>query len=251
MNFSRFCRRWTLFLILVVAILAACSTAAEREAQRIGAAVRDAVKQDEACRAPVKSDPHYARVYEKFGVAPGFPSQTQLMDNEVISDADIALALDWYVKIQLCNVKEIELLGRIDPQLAILQIKGNEDTTRIAAAVATPPQTYAEINRSIYNLRARTRDAVAAWGRGVVGRLQAEQQQELKARQQFLSEIGDVTEAMARAALVAVAALAEAQVALRYAQRNYGSAHPGYAPTYQIKTTRCQWIFSIWTCTES
>jgi hypothetical protein len=243
--------RELLILVVACSALTGCVTQAQQEAERIGKITRDAYAQYTACRTPLDTNPRYARVYEKLGVATASqpnraPSAVQLADSQIISDDDIALGLEWYAEGQACATPAIEALGRIDPEFQIFFADTQAEIADIINDLVSTRQTYGQVNARLLSLKARQRVAAGEMGNNLKARLQAQHQEEVAQQQevaeQLVSAIGNIALALATRGRASIARLASRQSVLGRAQIHYASMHPRYVVVHRVRTTHCESI---------
>lgn len=88
---------------------------------RILKLTRDMSISAEACRSSIQANKKFAHLYEKLSIAYGEdPSEIKLKDENAITDSDVSLGLDWYSEWQYCMASQVEAMGRIDPEMAII-----------------------------------------------------------------------------------------------------------------------------------
>ena len=135
--------------ILAVAWLILSVTAAEGQT---GPATQDMRTQWLICLARIEGNPRYARIYEKLSVATAtdlgrMPTPRQLSDNEVISDADIALGLEWYARVRTCTAPVNQALGGVDPKIQSYLAASQVDTKNIIDDIVSKQiRTFAQAN---------------------------------------------------------------------------------------------------------
>jgi hypothetical protein len=209
-----------------------------------------------ACHGAVAAKPQYTHLFTKFVI--GFdqsgkfvlPTSMQLTDGGTVSDDDIGKGLDWFAEDQSCSREGTERLGKIDPELMIIAARADQEYTSLVRNVVQNHPTYAAVNNGIMQIRKRQLAAYAEWGQKVRARLDTVRQQERLEHQQFMAEIGAVSEALATVALTTITVLAQQQTLVAQAQRVYIASHPAYVPAYRVTRTSCQWIGSVWSCSS-
>jgi hypothetical protein len=245
-------RQILIILISAMGITSCVTTPAEREAGRIQTLANDNFKQSKECRVAIQEKLEYANLYQKFGVTIlSLPTSAQLEDDTKVTDEAIALGFDWYAEIENCDRADIERLGRIDPELGMIATNMSQRETEIVAMIVKSHPTYGEINKKILQIKNNYRAALAQWNQKLKVRLQQEQQQELEVRQEYLAEIGTVTEAVGNVALAGVAVLAHNQKLLAQLQLNYAAANPSYVPANLITVTNCRVTHRMWACVQA
>ena len=243
-------------LIVVPAFLFGCASQSVKEAQRIQTIARDASAQHIICEGAIAAKPQYAHLLSKFPI--GYddkgkertPTAAQLADPETVSDDDIAAALDWYGETQICDRKGLDMLGKIDPELLIIGARAEQEDASLLRDMVQNHLTYGAVNTRGMEIRSHTRAAINQWAQGLRARLDAMRRQEEFEHQQFMAQVGAVSQALANVALATVTVLAQQQALAAQAQLNYARTHPTYVPAFRITTTNCQWIGRIWSCTS-
>lgn len=240
------------FSLFVVAVTAACATQVQQEMQQIGQQMKDLMAQNAACLAPIETNPRYARVYEKLGVAtsrdPGrMPTATQLADSEIIPDDDIAVGLEWYAEGQACEAPGIQAFGRIDPEFQIFFADVHADSADLINDIVSKKlTTYGQVNARLLSLKQRERVVVAEIATNLKARLEAEHQEELAQQQETAEELvsafGQIAVALATRGHASVNRLTSNEAALARAQANYARMHPRYVVVHRVRAIHCDSI---------
>ena len=218
-------------------VLAGCGTQAQFEAIKITSTAGDVYKKVLACSAEVEVIPRYARIYEKLGVATAsdpqrMPSQAQLIDQERISDDDLALALSWYASSQHCAVEAMEPFYDVAPEFQAYFADSQREITDIINEAVTTKPSYARINERILNLKLRQKETAKLTVQEIRKRLIAQNAQELQDQQEVAQQVVEI-------ALNAALSLASRQAVLVRSQRAFLIAHAHYEKIDKIKTIKC------------
>src|SRR5258708_31104539 len=144
----------------------------------------------------------------------------------------------------------MDRLGKIDPELMIIAARTEQENTSLVRDIVQNHPTYGAANTRIMEIRARSVAALTTWGQKLRARLDAMRRQEQIEHQQFIAQIGAVTETLATLSLSTVTVLAQQQAITAQAQLNYARAHPTYVPAFHITTRNCHWLGSTWSCTS-
>lgn len=239
------------YLILIFAItLLGCSTLkVKTEKMRILMLSRDYLNSSKACRAPIESNNKFSRIYEKFGVKFGdMPTEKQLVDDEVILESDISLGLDWYSEWQYCMANQIEEMGKIDPQMAIVGTRAMKKQVELIKNIVDDRPTYGFINKNIFDMKTAFKYELNQWANDLDKRLSdMDKEESIASGEVFISEIGNVSKKLAIALLETVGDLAEMELLLAQSAENYSATHPTYFVS-PIVTTKCRWFMSTLSC---
>jgi hypothetical protein len=219
----------------VASLLASC-THAQIEVVQIGNTAREVQTKVLACRSKIDANPQYAFIYRKLGVATSQdparePAQTQLADNEKVSDDAVALGLNWYAEAQTCDVEMIESLSGVAPELRPVFISSQREITDIINEIVATRPTYGHVNQRILDLKRHQKEALNQAVQQIKARLAAEHAQELEDRQV-------VAEQLAQLALDVATTLATRQVNLIRTQRAFAAAYPHYQ-LQRIRVVKC------------
>jgi hypothetical protein len=144
----------------------------------------------------------------------------------------------------------MDTLGKIDPELMIIAARSEQENASLVRDVVQNHPIYGTVNARIMEIQARNHAASTAWAQKLRARLAEMRRQEQLEHQQFMAQIGAVTEALATVALATVTILAQQQALTAQAQANYAATHPTYVPAYRVTTTNCQWFGSLWSCSS-
>jgi len=239
-----------LVLALICTILSGCAaTRTQHKKNKLVSLVSSLNRNAFACRLPIRAKLKYIRIYEKLGVDPkSDPTYKQLSDNTIIIDSDIQLGLDWYGEMQYCLSNDIQRMGRIDPELAIIRINGLKQITELVDNIVSSPQTYGAINQRVQVFRESQGASFRSWFKSLDLRLQAMERQELlETRRKFLADVGQIAISFVELTLSTVVALSEAQANIARSQEIYAASHPTYISN-PIITTNCNWLGGYLTC---
>ncbi len=248
---------WLIFVLFMVPLTGCAPTEAQREAQTIIARGQAALGHFKMCLSPIENNPRYARIYQKVGVAtanePGrTPSPSQLADNQIVTDNDIALGLDWFAEIQACEVPVIEELGQIAPEFEIYFTDGQAEIAEIANKFVSTRQTFGQVNAQIAALRQNQRAGAKEMGANLKARLVESHQQEIAERaevaQEVVSDVASIGLALATRSHASIERLATLQSALARAQTSYAKVHPDYVIAHRVKTVHCQSVGRSFRC---
>jgi hypothetical protein len=222
------------------ATVAGCATQGQLEAIKVAVTAREEMDHLKSCAASIEVKPEYARIYEKLGVAKSDdlnrrPSQTQLADEENVSDDDIALGLSWYVEMEQCEVPAIESLSRVAPESLAYFADDLRERTDIVNDIVTTKPTYGHINQRLLELKLRRKETAPELGRKLHARLIAEHQEELQERE-------DIAETVAEVALDALVVLATRQSRLVRSAQLFASTNSRYHVP-RVTPIRCDAAF--------
>ncbi len=229
---------------LLVAIFALGGCAAQMEASRIANSARATLDSLKICMQPIEAKPEYARLYQKLGVVTTsdlnrLPFQSQLDDSERISDADIAVDMNWYAENQSCSTAAIERFLTDVPEAQISYTNSQIEIADIINETIAIKPTYGHINQRLLALKLRQKEEAKQMVRNVRARLAAEQQQETEA----------VAEAATDVAINVLIALATKQTTLVRSQRTFLAANPRYArQVVKIRVIKCLPVGRTYSC---
>jgi hypothetical protein len=241
--------RILIFSTLLLVVLSGCTTVKTQTLKvRIIMLASDAKSKSDACKEPIRENPKYSHIYEKFALSDNsISTQFQLSDTDTIVDSDINSIIDWYGEFQYCITSSIEDLGRIDPQLAIIGSKAMRKHSEWVNTVISTPQTYGTINRRIADIKLYLKSEGRKYGENLDFRLKEMESLE-KSGTHFLSEVGQIAKSFADFTIQTIIELAEAQSQIAQSQAAYAASHPSYVVKSQIITTNCNWSGSYMSC---
>jgi|GEM_PF-2966600 len=210
---------------------------------------RDMSISAEACRSPIQANKKFTHMYEKLSIAYGeMPTENKLKDEEVITDYDVALGLDWYSEWQYCMASQVEAMGKIDPEMAIIGTGVIKKQVALINEIVTTRPTFGHINRKILDMRNALKTDMSHWSEKLDRRLNAMQSQELaESGEAFFSEVGRVSKTLAMVLLETVGELAQMELLLAQSAAQYAATHPSYVLN-PIVTTKCSWFMDQLTC---
>lgn len=245
-----------LVLGTVVAILVGCASAADQEAQRIGGLAKSALQNYALCSGAVMAKPQYAKLIRKLpiGLENGKvrePTPQQLADTDQFTADDIVNVMEGHAEVEVCNRQALDTFGKIDPELLVMAARQEQRVAEIITDIVSKKVTYGEVNQRIVRNRAQYRAELAPWGQKLRERIAAMRQQEAVEHEQFMAQVGAVTQTLAAVAIGAAQGMAQQQQALAQAQMNYAAAHPVYVPVHRMTVTNCQWMGRMLSCTSS
>lgn len=236
--------------------LSSCGEA-DNEGRRVAGLAEDVLRQGSQCETPILAKPEYGHLRTKAALGfddgkPRMPTRAQLGDPEPINDEDVGASLDWYAETEDCGRAEIERLGQIDPELAMLYARVMQDRAVVVADIVKRRPTYGELNAWIARDKQSEEIAKTQTLHNIDFRLQARfaklEPQPVAAAPSSLT--GDVAPGRATTATTAVSTLASRQVALAQLQQNYAAATPAYRAAAPVTLTSCQWLGPTWTCQQ-
>lgn len=244
--------RWALVALLLT--LSSCSDA-DMELRRIAALMQDALRQSVACETAILSRPRYGHLRSKLALGfedgkPSMPTPGQLGDAEAISEDDIGAGLDWYAETEPCGRADIERMGQIDPELAMVRAQVMQDRATLVADMVKRRPSYGEINARLASFKQSEEVAATQVLHNIDFRLEAHIPGAPQPAPAFSSSTGDATSGRATMAVSAVSTLAARQLALAQTQQNYAAATPSYHAAAPITLTSCQWLGPTWTCQQ-
>jgi hypothetical protein len=238
------------WLLIFVIIFFGCSTIKTKtEKMRILMLTRDMSISAQACRSPIQANKKFAHLYEKLSIAYGeHPSEKKLKNESAITDSDVSLGLDWYSEWQYCMASQVEAMGRIDPEMAIIGTRAIKKQIELVNEIVTVRPTYGHINRRILDIRIIFKDEMKLWADNLEHRLSVmENKERAESGEAFFSEVGKISKGVAMAFLETVAELAEMEILLAQSAASYAAAHPTYVVN-PILTTKCSWFMDQLTC---
>jgi len=150
--------------------------------------------------------------------------------------------------MQYCLSNDIQRMGRIDPELAIIRINGLKQITELVNDIVSSPQTYGAINQRVQVFRTSQGSSFKSWFKSLDSRLKTMERQELlETRRKFLADVGQIAISFVELTLSTVVALSEAQANIARSQEIYATLHPTYISN-SIITTNCNWLGDYLTC---
>ncbi|MEI8573253.1 hypothetical protein J0667_15010 [Methylomonas sp. WH-1] len=240
-----------ILILFAFILLSGCSAIhTQSERIRIFMMASDANTKAEACRAPIQAKPKYSKLYNKLAIAFNeYPTEEQLKDDEVISDPDVQLGIDWYGEFQYCMAKQIEEASKIDPALAIIISNVLKKQISLVNEIVSNHPTYGYINTQIYGLRTSLKDEGKKWKVNLENRLNIMEENEIdQSRDAFISEVGNVSKKFAQILFTTIGEMARAEIELANAVVLYSATHPTYIVTNPIRTTNCNVFGNQITC---
>jgi len=239
-----------LLILFFVFLYSGCSTIkTQSERIRINHLAKDVIEKAKACRAPIQSNPKFSRIYDKLGVSFGqYPTDTQMQDQEVISDSDIQLGIDWYGEFQYCMAKQIQDAGNLDPGYAIVWSHALNKQILLVNEIVSNHPTYGQINKKIYQIGKESQIEGKQWANDLERRIN--QKQAGDSDTAFLSEVGSVGKKLAQSFFETVGDIAKAEIELAQAIVLYSASHPTYVITNPVRTTDCSVLGNFVTCTS-
>jgi hypothetical protein len=188
------------------------------------------------------------------------PNSMQLSDMEPPTDDDVFRILEWESDRRTCVTKELQLAGQIDPALVSVTVNFERSVSKLLSDVIDKKTRheaiyYKDINMKISEIQENTKSSLRSWATQLRVRLAAQHQREANeqkaAQQRFFTQVGEVTVALAEAAVMSVVALKTAQAEMNNSRQRYLSQHPSYERNFQQNVSRCQWFGAIWQCNST
>ncbi len=180
------------------------------------------------------------------------PSPSQLADNQIVTDSDIGLALDWFAELQACETPAIEELGQIAPEFEIFFADGQAEIAEIANKLVSTRQTFGQVNAEILVLKQNQQAGAKEMIANLKARLVESHQQEISEReeaaQDLVSDVASIGLALATRSHASIERLATLQSALARAQTSYAKAHPEYVIAHKVRTVHCQSVGRSFRC---
>lgn len=239
-----------LLLLFFIFINSGCTTIkTQSERIRIALLAKDVIENAEACRSPIQNNPKFSRVYDKLAVAFGqYPSEAQLQDQEVISNSDIQLGIDWYGEYQYCMAKQIQDAGNVDPAYAIVLSHALKKQISLVNEIVSTHPTYGHINKEILKIRKDLQIEGKQWADDLERRLVQKEVDDTNGA--FMSEVGRVSKNSAQSFFEMVGEIAKVEIELAQAVVIYSASQPTYIITNPIRTTDCSILGNTISCTS-
>lgn len=179
------CRRMgTLLPLLAVLFVDACATTAQRQAQQIGAATREAGAQAKACTAAVLAKPEYTQLLaHSVDLAAAQFTMAQLTDETRISSDEARLFGTRHDDLGLCRARFLTALSAARPDIVPILIADYTKGDAIAVQLVERRITWGEWARQLQALSSDAHQQLATADRELIASLNASNQAELAQRQ--------------------------------------------------------------------
>jgi hypothetical protein len=182
---SRGQRAWPLLCLLaVVAVLTGCATAAQRQAQQSGVAIREAMTQFKACVVPILDKPEYAPLLVHTpDIDTGQHTMAQLTDETIPSVEDARLFGARFDDSNPCRSRLLTALSTARPDVVPILARSYTHGSAIVVLIVERKITWAEAARRSQENSDNLREQLTLADRQWIADLNASHQAELAQRQ--------------------------------------------------------------------
>lgn len=172
----------------LVALLAGCATAAQREFQTMTHNNRSAVENLKICVSQVYNSPGFTLLRRH--ISPnGDPTLEQLNDPSLATSAEVKVILAEHPNMQACRQQFVSAVSRATPTTAAIWADAFIRSDDSLLDLINRKQSWGEHARRIRDLMAETRTHLLAEGNRIVADLKQENEAELARRQAALDTI--------------------------------------------------------------
>ena len=236
---ATFLKKIIFFIFVLVISACATMTNAQREYEKLYTGIEEVAGQAQACYNQLGDDQKYAPLFANFALIRKPATQTELNNQDHVSDEMVRLILDWYALHQQCDNAMISGFGRLDGRLEIVAIKWLQDRARLLERIITERPTYGQINAELDVLKVRELNELYEWGARTELDFSNRHAYEVAERERIAQQRQDAflstASKVASVLFEALVDLATIQVALATAQQQYAATHPVYVPITPIQ----------------